>query len=165
MSGLYFDVLDSPSGKLTLVCDDTALRAVLWEADVVVTQATRNSEHPILLETRKQLAEYFSHKRTSFDLPLAPKGTEFQKQAWAILSAIPYGETISYAEQARRLGNAKAMRAVGAANGKNPIPIIIPCHRVIGKDGSLTGFAAGVDTKRVLLKHEQAYSAKIKAAA
>ena len=100
------------------------------------------------------MAEYFSKKRTSFDLPLDPEGTEFQKKTWEILSKIPYGQTISYSEQAKLIGDVKKTRAVGMANSKNPLAIAIPCHRVIGKNGTLTGYAGGINKKKFLLNLE-----------
>ena len=106
-------------------------------------------------EAVRQLLEYFALKRTSFDLPLAPEGTPFQRSVWRHLQDIPYGETISYGELAKRVGNPKASRAVGAANGKNPLPIVIPCHRVIGSNGTLTGFGGGLPTKEALLGLEK----------
>ena len=108
----------------------------------------------ILDEAQRQLTEYFSGRRREFDLPLAPAGTEFQRAVWTALRAIPYGETISYGELARRLGRPRAARAVGTANGRNPIPIVIPCHRVVGADGSLVGYGGGLDIKRRLLELE-----------
>ncbi|MGD9704338.1 MAG: methylated-DNA--[protein]-cysteine S-methyltransferase [Acidimicrobiia bacterium] len=151
--------IETPVGDLTLVASDAGLRAVLWqldgEAGVPETgDAVDDPGHPVLRATAAQLGEYFAGTRTDFDLPLDPHGTPFQQKAWEALRAIPYGETISYGEQARRLGAPTAMRAVGAANGRNPIPIIVPCHRVIGSNGSLTGFAAGIETKAWLLRHE-----------
>lgn len=113
-----------------------------------------DNQSPILNLAAIQLKEYFSGQRTSFDLPLAPAGTQFQMRVWRELSAIPYGQIISYGEQAKRMGQPKASRAVGAANGKNPIGIIIPCHRVLGANGSLTGFAGGIEIKRRLLAIE-----------
>ena len=113
----------------------------------------------MLRAATEQLGEYFAGTRKDFDLPLAPEGTPFQQKSWEALRAIPYGETISYGEQARRLGSPSAVRAVGAANGRNPISIIVPCHRVIGSDGSLTGFAAGLDAKAWLLRHESGEAA------
>ena len=107
----------------------------------------------------RELDEYFAGQRTEFTLPLAPSGTDFQQSAWKVLCGIPFGETISYGEQARRLGNPNAVRAVGGANGRNPIGIIVPCHRVIGADGSLTGFGGGMDVKRTLLDHERKVTA------
>ena len=111
-----------------------------------------------LRKTERQLEEYFKGERRDFDLPLHLDGTEFQKRAWRNLMEIGYGETRSYGEQARRIGNANASRAVGLANGKNPIPIVVPCHRVIGANGSLTGFGGGIDRKRWLLAHEGRYA-------
>lgn len=112
-------------------------------------------ETPILQEAKQQLSEYFEGKRTSFDLPLKFHGTDFQKKCWQALQKIPFGETKSYQEQAQLTGNIKAVRAVGGANNKNPIPIIVPCHRVIGKNGSLVGYAGGIEKKKWLLEHEK----------
>ena len=110
----------------------------------------------VLARTREQLNEYFARTRTTFDLPLAPAGSAFERRVWDALRAIPYGSTVSYGELARRLGDPRATRAVGAANGKNAIPIIVPCHRVVGARGELTGFGGGLDRKRWLLEHEGA---------
>lgn len=123
------------------------------------TKAAKSSKlpwrrHPILTAAEKQLREYFAGKRTQFELPLAPKGTDFQKQAWKLLQEIPYGHTITYGEQARRAGRPSAHRAIGAANGRNPICIIVPCHRVISSSGELTGYAFGIPTKKKLLELE-----------
>ncbi len=107
------------------------------------------------METARQLGEYFAGERLEFDLPLRPVGTAFQLAAWRALTTIPYGRTVSYGEQARRLGHAGRARAVGAANGSNPLPIVVPCHRVIGADGSLTGFGGGLEIKAWLLDHER----------
>jgi methylated-DNA-[protein]-cysteine S-methyltransferase len=111
-------------------------------------------QQPILLETERQLAQYFAGARTQFDLPLEPEGTEFQKKVWQALRAIPFGQTRSYLDVAKAVGSANAARAVGAANGKNPLSIIVPCHRVVGANGALTGFAGGLATKAALLAHE-----------
>jgi methylated-DNA-[protein]-cysteine S-methyltransferase len=111
---------------------------------------------PVLARARRQLEEYFAHARTTFDLPLDPVGSAFQLRVWSALRAIPYGTTLSYSDLARRLGDVRATRAVGAANGRNPIPIIVPCHRVVGAHGELTGFGGGIDRKRWLLEHEGA---------
>lgn len=153
----------SPVGRLTLIANPRALVAILWENDrperVTALRGGPRIEsdrnHPILRETARQLDEYFAGKRTAFDLPIDPKGTEFQKKAWNALRRIPFGETRSYGDQARRIGSPKACRAVGAANGRNPISIVIPCHRVIGANGSLTGFAGGESVKRALLDLER----------
>ena len=148
----------SPVGVLTLVASDAGLRAVIWEDDderVVIAGTTPSDDDPVLDAARRQLAEYFAGERTDFDLPLDPRGTPFQQRAWLALREIPYGETISYGEQAARLGDPGRARAVGAANGKNPLSIVVPCHRVIGSDGSLTGFGGGLPAKRLLLDLEQ----------
>jgi methylated-DNA-[protein]-cysteine S-methyltransferase len=151
----HYKMMDSPVGMLTLVAQASSLVAILWEDD----QPTRvhlgtmhaDENHPILLETERQLKEYFAGKRFCFDIPLAFAGTEFQKQVWMALLTIPFGETRSYRDIAAQIGNIKAVRAVGAANGRNPISIIAPCHRVIGASGDLTGFAGGLKAKELLL--------------
>ena len=152
--------IPSPVGRLTLVASDAGLAAVLWENDsprrVPIAVANQDPKHPVLREAERQLKEYFAGKRTSFDLPLDFHGTDFQKRVWKALLKIPFGETRSYAQIARALGKPTAMRAVGAANGRNPISIIAPCHRVIGKDGTLTGFAGGLKAKAHLLALERA---------
>jgi methylated-DNA-[protein]-cysteine S-methyltransferase len=152
--------VDSPVGTLQLIASDAGIRALLWQTDdtrvhVGLTELVDPADHPVLLETEQQLEQYFAGTLTKFDLLLDPVGTPFQLDAWRELSNIAYGKTASYAEQATKIGRPKAVRAVGAANGKNPISIIVPCHRVIGSNGSLTGFAAGVDAKRWLLDHER----------
>ena len=152
--------MPAPVGELTLVASARGLRAVLWHgelpADTYIAVAARAGRAAsILAEAVCQLEEYFAGTRTEFDLPLDPIGTEFQQAAWLELRKIPFGETISYGEQARRLGDSNKSRAVGAANGRNPLSIIVPCHRVIGANGALTGFAAGVDIKHWLLQHER----------
>ncbi|MEM9037765.1 MAG: methylated-DNA--[protein]-cysteine S-methyltransferase [Actinomycetota bacterium] len=150
--------IPSPIGELTAVASDVGLRAVLWPEDeerIRFDDELVEEEHPVLDATAAQLDEYFAGERTSFDLPLDLRGTEFQVAAWEALAEIPYGETVSYSEQAERIGRPTAVRAIGAANGKNPVSIVLPCHRVVGADGSLTGFAGGVDAKRALLDHEQ----------
>ena len=154
---LLASTLPSPVGKLTVVVSDKGVRAVLWEterAGRVDVGETVAASSALIDETRRQLSEYFDGKRTVFTLPLDPVGTEFQQRAWQALREIPYGETVSYGTQARRLGDVGLARAVGAANGRNPISIIVPCHRVIGASGSLTGFAAGLEAKRFLLDLE-----------
>lgn len=155
-----FTIQPSPVGKLKLVASDNGLAAILWENDredrVPLGAMTEQPDHPVLVETRRQLSEYFAGERTSFDLPLDFRGTDFQKSVWAALLRIPFGETRTYAEIARELDRPTAFRAVGAANGKNPISIVAPCHRVIGTDGSLTGFAGGLEGKKFLLELEGA---------
>ena len=155
-----FTIQPSPVGKLKLVASDKGLAAILWENDredrVKLGAMTEQPDHPVLVETKRQLGEYFAGQRTAFDLPLDFHGTDFQKSVWAALLRIPFGETRSYAEIARELGRPTASRAVGAANGKNPISIVAPCHRVIGTNGALTGFAGGLDGKAFLLELEGA---------
>ncbi|MFT0861173.1 methylated-DNA--[protein]-cysteine S-methyltransferase [Ancylobacter sp. G4_0304] len=155
---LYRATLPSPVGLLTLVAADHGLVAVLWPADdparVRLPALLEAPDHPVLAEAGRQLGEYFAGTRTMFDLPLAPRGTQFQCAVWRALDAIPYGETRSYAQIAREVGSPKAFRAVGAANGRNPISIITPCHRAIGSNGTLTGFAGGLEAKRYLLALE-----------
>jgi methylated-DNA-[protein]-cysteine S-methyltransferase len=155
---LSYKEIDSPVGKLKLVANATALVAVLWEEEppnrVRLEDMNFASRHPVLREAERQLREYFSGTRTEFDLPLAPRGSEFQKKAWQALRRIPFGETRSYLGLAKELGAANAVRAVGAANGKNPLAIVVPCHRVIGASGALTGFAAGLEVKAKLLDFE-----------
>jgi methylated-DNA-[protein]-cysteine S-methyltransferase len=156
--GCVSDVIASPVGELTLVASARGLHALLWDVQNLHTPVERSPSHPILAAARRQLAEYFAGERREFDLPIHPDGTPFQLRAWAELSRIPYGETISYDTQARRLGDPRRARAVGAANGKNPISIIVPCHRVIAKSGALTGFGGGIERKRWLLDHERAHA-------
>ncbi|MDM1758905.1 MULTISPECIES: methylated-DNA--[protein]-cysteine S-methyltransferase [unclassified Acinetobacter] len=155
---LSFMEMPSPVGVLKLVATDTALVAVLWENEdpkrVRLAELIENTQHPILLETQKQLNEYFAGQRQKFDVPLDFEGTEFQQKVWQALLTIPFGETRSYKDIAEQIGNVKAVRAVGAANGKNPISIIAPCHRVVGANGKLVGFAGGLENKDVLLKLE-----------
>ncbi|CAN5115702.1 methylated-DNA--[protein]-cysteine S-methyltransferase [soil metagenome] len=150
--------MNSPVGQLTLIANDKSLAAVLWEKDtlarVKIDAGKENNNHPILLEAQKQLMEYFQNKRTSFDLPLDFIGTEFQKDVWRALLAIPFGQTKTYGQIAQQIGNPKAVRAVGASIGKNPISIIAPCHRVIGASGKLIGFAGGIQNKARLLRIE-----------
>lgn len=155
---LYFKEMKSPVGHLKLVAHDQALVAVLWENEklnrVKLAELKQDYSHPILQKTEQQLLEYFSGQRKIFDLALDFYGTEFQKSVWNALLQIPFGETRSYKQIAESIGNVKAVRAVGAANGKNPISIIAPCHRVIGANGKLVGFAGGLENKNILLSLE-----------
>jgi len=158
---MVYDHLESPVGKLLLAAEDGGLRHIGFEL----------GRHPVWIgddwrrdasafaAARAQLAAYFAGELLAFDLPLAAQGTAFQLGVWAELQRIPYGATISYGELAARVGDRSASRAVGAANGRNPLPIVVPCHRVIGADGSLTGFGGGIATKKFLLEHEQKYAA------
>lgn len=154
----YHNIIASPVGDLTLIASERGLMAVLWEnedpARVKIDAGTRADDYPMLRETEKQLREYFAGDRTAFTLLLDFQGTEFQQQVWQALLTIPYGETRSYLQIARYINNEKSVRAVGAANGKNPISIIAPCHRVIGASGKLTGFAGGLEAKAFLLRLE-----------
>ena len=144
--------LKSPIGKLTLVADGDALVGVYME-NYEVPPAERKPS-PVLERAAKQLTEYFAGARESFELKLAPHGTPFQRAVWDALLEIPFGQTVSYAHIARKIGRPAAVRAVGAANGSNPIALIIPCHRVIGSSGALTGYGGGLPRKRWLLGHE-----------
>jgi methylated-DNA-[protein]-cysteine S-methyltransferase len=156
---LVFKIMQSPVGKLKLVASDKGLVAVLWQNErpnrVPIDVSTEEASHPILAETERQLEEYFAGERRIFSLPLDMRGTHFQKSVWEALLGIPFGETRSYGQLAKQLGNPNAMRAVGAANGRNPISIVVPCHRVIGSSGDLTGFGGGLETKAQLLDLEQ----------
>lgn len=151
-------IVPSPVGALTLVASDKGVAAILWENDapdrVRLGPLTEDEDHPVLVEAARQLDDYFAGTRRAFDLPLDFSGTDFQKQVWAALLAIPFGETRSYADIARAIGRPAACRAVGAANGRNPISIVAPCHRVIGTNGALTGFAGGLEAKQHLLRLE-----------
>lgn len=157
--GLSSSIVLSPVGKLTLVASDHGLVAVLWQNDhpgrVRLHDMQEDPEHPIILRSTQQLNEYFSGKRTTFNLPLDIRGTQFQREVWSALLEIPFGETRTYLQLASKLGKPFAARAVGAANARNPISIVIPCHRVIGSSGNLTGFAGGLETKAHLLSLEK----------
>lgn len=146
----------SPIGKLLLIGSEGLLEELHFPNTVEQIQIPKDwqNDETCFIDILQQLAEYFAGNRKKFDLQIAPKGTAFQKRVWQELQKIPFGQTASYGEIAKRVGNSKASRAVGMANGKNPIPIIVPCHRVIGKDGSLTGFGGGLDVKRQLLQLE-----------
>lgn len=169
-TALSHRIVESPIGPLTVVASAAGVRSIHFpgepsvhatgdaDPDTVADSDTdpdfdTDAERILDLAT-VQLAEYFAGDRTEFDLALDPVGTPFQQEAWQALRSIPYGATISYGEQADRMGDRRKARAVGAANGRNPIPIVVPCHRVVGADGSLTGFAGGLDAKRWLLTHE-----------
>lgn len=154
---MFVSRLRTPIGELTLTASDTALTGVYFPVSRrAPPPAGHDTPNGILGVVQAQLTEYFAGARTTFDLLLDPTGTEFELRVWNLLRAIPYGSTTSYGELARRLGAPKDARAVGAANAKNPIPIIVPCHRVIGANGELTGFGGGIERKRWLLQHEGA---------
>ncbi len=157
-----YDEMDSPVGKLTIVATESAVHAVLWDldrkdlkCDQNITRLERSSHQHLVLRCKNQLSEYFSGKRKVFDIPYELNGTDFQIAAWKELVNIPYARTLTYAEQAMCLGDKNKARAVGSANGLNPISIIVPCHRVIGSSGKLCGFAGGLTTKAQLLHFER----------
>lgn len=154
--GRMWSVLASPIGQLLIVASDIGLCRVDFLSDKETKNLGSHSgpPHQLLSLAITQITEYFAHQRTEFTLPLDVQGTEFQKQAWFSLAAIPYGTTMTYGEQAASIGRPRAVRAIGAANGRNPIAIVLPCHRVIGADGSLTGYAGGMERKKWLLQHE-----------
>jgi methylated-DNA-[protein]-cysteine S-methyltransferase len=160
---MIYEQFDTPVGVLTIAADHDGLRHIEFptishrviRADWVV------GTDPVLERARRQLLEYFDGSRRDFDLPLRPRGTAFQMRVWQTLAEIPFGRTWSYKQLAQACGNANAMRAVGAANGRNPLPIVLPCHRVIGADGSLTGFGGGIETKAALLRLEGALPASV----
>lgn len=150
--------MKSPVGEIKLVANEHSLVALLWRNEALksirLSSSDENNNHPILLKAEQQLNNYFAGKLKQFSLPLDFAGTEFQKKVWQALMTIPFGETRSYGQIAKQIGHPKAVRAVGAANSKNPVSIIAPCHRVIGSNGQLTGFAGGLEIKAYLLKLE-----------
>lgn len=155
---MFYTIVPSPVGKLRLVGSDRGLVAVSWESkrsSVPRLETMEDPHHPVLVEVARQLDQYFAGQRKEFELKLEFRGTDFQKRVWDELLKIPFGETRTYGEIARRLGNVNAMRAVGAANGRNPIPIIAPCHRVIGASGDLVGFGGGLEVKEYLINFER----------
>ncbi|WP_300634281.1 methylated-DNA--[protein]-cysteine S-methyltransferase [Pseudomonas sp.] len=153
-----YKLMPSPVGELTLVARHGKLGAILWETEranrVRLGELIEANDSPVLLEAERQLEEYFAGTRCRFELELDFAGTDFQKQVWQALLTIPFGETRSYSQIAQQIGNPKAVRAVGAANGRNPISIVAPCHRVVGASGGLTGFAGGLEAKQYLLTLE-----------
>lgn len=158
-------LIDSPVGQLKLVASERGLAAILWENDnprrVPLGEVIERPDDPILVETERQLREYFAGERREFDLPLDFQGTQFQKRVWSALLTIAFGETRSYAQIAAQIGCPAAVRAVGAANGRNPLSIIAPCHRVVGSNGQLTGFAGGLEIKAKLLSMEREAAAPV----
>ena len=157
---LYFDHLDTPIGPLLLVGDGDGLVYIGLPRDGAAQDAPEDSKasKPKLHAAARELDEYFAGTRRQFDVPLRPSGTPFQLEVWGALLTIPYGETVSYADIARRIRRPRAVRAVGAANGANPLSIIVPCHRVVGSHGDLTGYGGGLPAKRWLLAHERKYA-------
>lgn len=160
---MWFDAFDTKIGVLTVAADGAGLRYVLFPDNKydAPDRASWKRGANALREPREQLLAYFEGARTTFDLPLAPAGTPFQVTVWNTLARIPYGATWSYSDLAERIGSPKAVRAVGAANGRNPLPIVLPCHRVIGANGSLTGFGGGLPLKQFLLELEGAIPARL----
>ena len=156
MSKVVVRFVPSPVGRLQLVATDAALVAVEFEGRGSPSHpdAPRPSRHGVLDRAARELDDYFAGRRRTFSLRLAPEGTDFQRRVWKALLAIPFGETRAYSDIARAVGSPRAVRAVGAANGKNPLAVVVPCHRVIGADGSLTGYGGGLERKRWLLRHE-----------
>ncbi|GIG64423.1 methylated-DNA--[protein]-cysteine S-methyltransferase [Phytomonospora endophytica] len=150
---MRWTTVTSPIGELKLATDGTALTGLLFAGDPD-PRGERDDAHPVLTETARQLGEYFDGTRTEFEMPLALAGADFERRVWTELLAIPYGHTATYAEIAARVGQPRAARAVGMANSLNPIAVIVPCHRVVGSNGSLTGYAAGTDVKSRLLELE-----------
>jgi methylated-DNA-[protein]-cysteine S-methyltransferase len=151
----------TPIGTLTILAGPAGLRRILWDGQQTLAgEPDEPGGEPVAASAAAQLLEYFAGTRRSFDLPLDLRGTPFQEKAWRALATIPYGTTVSYAEQARRMGNPKATRAVGSANGRNPLPIVLPCHRVVGAGGGLGGFGGGLDVKRALLDLELGATAR-----
>ena len=153
--------ITSPIGELLLVADDSALVGLYFSGCDHVPEASgqweRRARHPILQEAAKQLQEYFSESRQSFSVPLRLEGTDFQQKVWQEIARVPYGETVTYTELAKRAGAPSAVRATGTATGRNPLAIIVPCHRVVGKNGTLRGFAGGLETKEQLLRREKGF--------
>ncbi|HXJ45950.1 MAG TPA: methylated-DNA--[protein]-cysteine S-methyltransferase [Candidatus Dormibacteraeota bacterium] len=157
MSRIYYTTMESPVGTLRLVAEELGLRTVWFVRGRKEEKpdAEWKEDAAFFVEVIRQLNAYFAGELKEFEIPLLMLGTEFQKRVWKALLTIPYGETMSYGELAKKIGEPKAVRAVGAANGQNPLPIIVPCHRVIGSDGSLTGFGGGLENKKKLLELEK----------
>lgn len=152
----YYKQIDSPLGFITLQANDTGLLGAWFETQTTQPDdlGKQTLQHPILQQAETALQDYFNGQKKRFNIPIAASGTEFQKRVWQALTTIPFGETRSYQDLANAIGNPKAVRAVGLANGKNPVSILVPCHRVIGSNGKLTGYAGGIERKSWLLKHE-----------
>jgi methylated-DNA-[protein]-cysteine S-methyltransferase len=146
---LYYDNYDTPLGKMEITADDQAVLSIHY-----VKKTKKTKSNPITNIAKIQMLQYFAGELEEFDMPMAPAGTDFQQQVWRALTSVGYGDTCCYSDIADKIENPKAVRAVGAANGKNPMTIVVPCHRIIGRDGSLTGYAGGMDKKAWLLNHE-----------
>jgi methylated-DNA-[protein]-cysteine S-methyltransferase len=153
-----YDFYESPYGQMLLVAADEGLSGVYFDGQkylpTVASQWRREAQHAPLRQAKRELAEYFAGERKRFELELAPEGTPFQRSVWKAISTVSFGQTVTYAELARRAGHPGSARAAGAATGRNPIGVIVPCHRIVGADGSLTGYAGGLDVKRALLALE-----------
>jgi methylated-DNA-[protein]-cysteine S-methyltransferase len=156
---IYYKLTETSLCTLLITSDGRSLTGLYLQGQKhypeIADSWQESADLEVLVQAQQQLAEYFAHQRQSFDLPLAPKGTAFQQQVWQQLCAIPFGESISYGTLAQRIAQPQAARAVGAANGRNPIAIVVPCHRVVASSGKLTGYAGGIDRKQWLLQHEQ----------
>ncbi len=154
----YYDLYDSPHGRMLLVADSDGLTGVYFDGQKyhpeLEARWRRDAGHAVLAQAKRELAEYFAGEREAFETPLAPEGTPFQKSVWKAISTVAFGETITYDALARRAGCPGSARAAGAATGRNPITILVPCHRIVGADGSLTGYAGGLERKRALLALE-----------
>jgi methylated-DNA-[protein]-cysteine S-methyltransferase len=154
----YYDLYESPHGRMLLVANDEGLSGVYFDGQKYLPKVDpewrRDARHALLRQAKRELAEYFGGERERFETALAPEGTPFQRSVWKAISKVGFGKTITYAELARRAGYPGSARAAGAATGRNPISIIVPCHRIVGSDGSLTGYAGGLDRKRALLALE-----------
>lgn len=164
MTPVHWMHIASPIGQLLVAASDDGLRAIEFPRNrhpVKRDDSWIEGAHPLIDEAKRQLDDYFAGKRTTFDIPLAPRGTPFQLAVWQALREIPFGDSWTYGDLAHHIGQPTAVRAVGAANGRNPIPIIVPCHRVIGSDGALTGFGGGLPTKEFLLRLEGALPASL----
>lgn len=154
---LYFDGITTPVGRLHIVVSNDALVRIYFPGEKITVHYERAPKHRLITRTKIQLAEYFAGTRRIFDIPTAPAGSEFQLKTWKVIAKIPYGKTWSYADEAIKLKAPRAVRAVASANGKNPIPIIIPCHRIVPKSGGVGGYSGGTGRKKLLLKLEQHY--------
>lgn len=154
----HYDFYDSPHGQMLLTASDEGLSGVHFEGEKYYPRIEaawkRDAQHPTLRQVKRELSEYFARERERFDLVLAPQGTDFQRAVWNAISTVAFGETITYGELARRAGSPASVRAAGAATGRNPITILVPCHRIVGSTGSLTGYAGGLHRKRALLALE-----------
>ena len=164
----YYDLYESPHGQMLIVAADTRLSGVYFEGQKyhaqIAAQWRRDPSHTPLQQAKRELAEYFGGSRSHFDIAIAPEGTPFQLAVWKAIATVEFGRTITYSELARRAGAAGSVRAAGAATGRNPLTIIVPCHRIVGSNGSLTGYAGGLDRKRALLAHESGIPSLLSAA-